>query len=139
MIKSFMFSVTRENNMPTELSVTALRVFTGLAMALGHGMGKLPPSEGLISGVTAMGFPLPIAFAWLAALSEFAGGLFLAIGLFTRPAALAVTFTMGVAAFMAHGADPFSRKELALLYFFVGLMFVFRGASRFSVDRLLAR
>lgn len=139
MLKAFLFTVTREGNLPTEISMTALRVFAGLAMALGHGMGKLPPSDGLIGGVTAMGFPFPLAFAWLAALSEFAGGLLLAVGLFTRPAALAVTFTMGVAAFMAHAADPFKIKELALLYFFVGLVFVFRGASRFSVDRLFTR
>ncbi|HRO68369.1 MAG TPA: hypothetical protein PL182_12440, partial [Pseudobdellovibrionaceae bacterium] len=69
MLKAFLFTVTREGNLPTEISMTALRVFAGLAMALGHGMGKLPPSDGLIGGVTAMGFPGPLAFAWLAALS----------------------------------------------------------------------
>ncbi|MBX3040292.1 MAG: DoxX family protein [Bdellovibrionaceae bacterium] len=139
MLRSFLFTITRESHLPAEISMTALRVFVGLAMAMGHGLGKLPPPEGLIGGVAAMGFPAPLYFAWMAALAEFAGGLLLAIGLFTRPAALFVAFTMGIAAFVAHGADPFQKKELALLYLFVGLIFVFRGASRLSVDRLFAR
>lgn len=120
-------------------ATTALRVFVGLSMGLTHGMGKTPPPQQLVDGLTGMGFPMPEVFAWLAALSELLGGIFLALGLATRPAAFFMTFTMGVAAFVAHSSDPFNVKEMALLYFFVGLFFVFRGAGKWSLDSFLSK
>lgn len=137
-MKSLFFKVTKENNFWNEISMTALRVYVGLAMALAHGLGKVPPSEKLIEGVTAMGFPVPILFAWSAGLSEFLGGLFIAVGLFTRPSALFLGITMAVAAFVAHAADPFQNKELALFYLFACIVFYFRGAGAWSVDRFFA-
>ena len=55
--------------------ILVFRVFIGLTMAFAHGLGKLPPPQMLIDGVQSMGFPLPIVFAWAAALSEFVGAL----------------------------------------------------------------
>lgn len=138
-MRAFLFGGTREAGLPAEISMTALRVFAGLAMAFAHGWMKVPPPEMFVGGVAALGFPAPALFAWMAALAEFAGGLLLAAGFLTRPAALSVAVTMAVAAFGAHAADPFARKEMALLYLFVALIFVFRGAGRLSVDRLIAR
>ena len=121
-----------------DLGLLGLRAFAGLAMAFGHGLGKLPPSEGFIGATEGLGFPAPALFAWAAGLSEFVGGLLLALGLATRPAALAVAVTMLVAAFGAHGGDPFGDKEMALLYFAISACFVLTGAGRYSVDRLIA-
>jgi putative oxidoreductase len=134
-MKSLFFKVTKENNIWNELSITVLRLYVGFAMAFAHGFGKIPPPERLIEGVTGMGFPMPAVFAWAAALSEFLGGILLAIGLFTRPSAFFLGFTMCVAGFVAHGQDPFDKKELALFYAASCLVFLFRGASGFSVDR----
>lgn len=136
-MKRLLFGISPERVFSHELSLTALRVFAGLAMAFGHGWGKLPPPQMLVDGVGAMGFPQPEIFAWLAALSEFGGGLLLAVGLATRPAALAVAVTMAVAAFGVHAADPFAKKEMALLFFFISLVFVFRGSGRISFDRFI--
>jgi len=119
------------------LALTLLRVFIGLCMAFSHGLGKIPPSEMLVGGVQALGFPMPELFAWAAGLAEFAGGILLALGLLTRPAAAFVVFTMAVAAFGAHAADPFGQKEMALLYLFASLFFVIHGAGRWSVDNIL--
>ena len=119
------------------LALTLLRVFIGLSMAFSHGLGKIPPNEQLIGGVQGMGFPMPELFAWAAGLAEFAGGILLAVGLLTRPAAAFVVFTMAVAAFGVHAADPFGVKEMALLYFFTSLFFVIHGAGRWSVDNIL--
>ncbi|MDA0748989.1 MAG: DoxX family protein [bacterium] len=116
-----------------------LRVFAGLAMALQHGIGKIPPSDGFIAGVQKLGFPLAEGFAWAAGTSEFLGGLLLALGLLTRPAAACVAGTMAVAAFGRHAADPFQNKELALLYLGVALLFVALGAGRYGVDAFLRR
>lgn len=130
-------ATTPERSVPAEVAVTLLRVFVGLSLAFAHGFGKLPPSEGFIGGVGDMGFPAPVVFAWAAALSEFVGGILLAVGFLTRPSAAAIAFTMGVAAFVRHAADPFKAKELALVYFCVALVFLVRGGGRYSVDRLL--
>jgi putative oxidoreductase len=66
--------------------------------------------------------------------SEVGCAALLVIGLGTRLAALPLAFTMGVAAFVVHGADPWAKKELAVLYGAVFLVFFFTGSGRFSVD-----
>jgi putative oxidoreductase len=120
-------------------ALTLLRVFAGLSLALAHGLGKMPPSEKFIEGVTNLGFPAPMLFAWSAGLAELAGGMLVAVGLATRPAAVFACFTMLVAAFGAHSADPFQKKELALLYATIMLAFVFVGAGRFGLDAFVRK
>lgn len=137
MIKRILFKTTEENTIFNEASVTALRVIAGFLLAYLHGMGKVPPSEQLINGVAGLGFPAPVLFAWLAGLAELLGGIFLAIGFLTRPSAFFVFFTMLVAAFGMHGSDPVSDKELSLIYMFIAIIFMARGASRWSVDRFI--
>lgn len=114
-----------------------LRLVFGLALAFAHGMHKLPPSERFITGVGEMGFPAPVFFAWCASLAEAAGGLFLALGLLTRPAAFFVLFTMGVAFFLRHAGDPFDKQELSLLYGTAALCLLLAGPGRFSLDQAL--
>jgi putative oxidoreductase len=46
---------------------------------------------------------------------------------------------MGVAAFVAHGKDPLSVKEMALLYFFAFAVFIFTGAGRYSLDKFFRK
>jgi len=116
-----------------------LRVAAGLGLALGHGLGKFPPSERFIAGVTEMGFPLPALFAWSAGLSELAGGSLLALGLATRPSSFFIMVTMLVALLIRHAPDPFATKEKALLYAAVALLFLLAGAGKYSVDALLTR
>ena len=131
---------SQSSNPKTNLiALTGLRVFVGLTMAFAHGLAKMPPSEQLIEGLGLMGFPSPVFFAWCAALAEFAGGLFLAVGLLTRPSALFIGITMAVAAFVAHGADPFQKKELALFYMVVAFFFAMRGAGAWSIDAKISK
>lgn len=136
-MKKLIFSTSPESSFFSEVLMTLARVATGLMMAFGHGWSKMPPPDRLVEGVGAMGFPFPVLFAWSASLSEFAGGLLIAIGLATRPSALFLAITMTVAAFVAHAADPFERKEMALLYLVLSLIFVARGSGKFSVDHLI--
>lgn len=99
----------------------------------------MPPPEKLIEGVTALGFPFPLAFAWAASLSEFGGGILLALGFLTRPAAMMLAITMLVAAFGAHLSDPLKVKELALIYFSIALVFATRGEGKWAVDSLIRK
>ena len=122
-----------------DLGLLIFRVFLGLAMALAHGLGKLPPSEKLIEGVTAMGFPLPLVFAWAASLTEFLGGILIAVGLFTRHCSFLMAITMAVAGFIVHGSDPFGSKELALFYLAGSVLLMFTGAGAFSLDKLIRK
>ncbi len=122
-----------------DLGLLVFRLFIGLSMAFAHGLSKVPPSSMFIDGVAGMGFPLPTLFAWGAGLSELLGGLLIAVGLFTRPAALSLGVTMAIAAFVAHAADPFERKEMALLYLVACVLLCFQGAGRFSLDRIFRK
>lgn len=75
----------------------------------------------------------------LAVFSEVICSTFILIGLATRLASIPLMITMLVAAFVAHGSDPFNRKELPLLYCVVYLSLLILGAGRYSVDHLLTR
>ena len=137
MFKKLIFKTTQENSFLNEATITALRVAAGLLMALLHGAGKFPPSEQLIGGVGALGFPSPTVFAWLATIAELVGGIFIAIGFLTRPAAFMLFITMAVAVFGKHATDALNVKELAVLYMFFALLFLARGAGRWSIDRFI--
>ena len=117
-----------------------MRVLAGLGIAY-HGYGKLFGGDisRFAEGVARMGFPSPVLFAWAAILSEFLGGICIALGLFSRPAALFVFITMAVAAFMKHSADPFQKKELALAYLTMAGAVIFLGSGKFSLDSLLKK
>lgn len=122
-----------------DLGFALVRVGFGLSLAFAHGLGKLLHPAPFVNGLTQGGFPAPALLAWVAILSEFVGGLLLALGLFARPAAAFVIGTLGVAAFHVHAADPFQKKELALGYVVIGLAVLIAGPGRFSGDALLAR
>jgi putative oxidoreductase len=46
---------------------------------------------------------------------------------------------MFVAAFIAHGPDPFGKKELALLYLVIYILLLVAGSGKYSVDYYLSR
>ena len=123
-----------------DLGLLFLRVMMGAGIAY-HGYGKVFGGHMpmLIDGVTKMGLPFPEMMAWAAALSEFAGGILVVLGLFTRPAALAIFVTMTVAAFVTHKADPLQVKELALAYWTMSGALVFLGGGSFSVAGLIKK
>lgn len=137
MFKGLLHGGVEFNGFFPNLGFGIARVATGLMMAFGHGLGKVPPSDKFIDGVAAMGFPVPVVFAWAAGLTELVGAFALAFGLATRPAAFLLCCTMATAAFIRHGGDPFSDKEPALLYLMLSLIFLAVGAGRYGLDRRL--
>ncbi len=127
-----------DTSRPIDIGLLILRLGVGLPLAFLHGLGKLPPSEGFIGGTAEMGFPLPVVFAWAAGLSEFVGGLLLALGLATRPAGFFVACTMAVAFFGSHGGS-LGEGEKAFVYLVSALALMVAGGGRYAVDRLLWR
>jgi putative oxidoreductase len=122
-----------------------VRVVTGLIMLPG-GIDKLfyGGAERIATGsITAMGFPLPYAWAWAVALIESVGAILLALGLFTRPVAFAMTVQLVVIAvgilskrgvFWTQGGI-----EVAVLLALVTFAFVLGGGGRYSLDRAIGR
>lgn len=122
----------------SELGWAITRVVFGASLALFHGYAKVfeGGAQKLAGGVAELGLPLPHVFAWAASIAEFFGGLLVALGLLTRPAAAMCAVTMIVALYR-HRADPFAYSELALLYLAVMVMALLVGGGRFSLDRFL--
>jgi putative oxidoreductase len=120
-----------------DLGLLVLRVFAGVALAFAHGINKLPPTPRFLAGVAEMGFPAPELFGWAAGLSEFCGGLLLALGLLTRPAALFIVITMSVASFIKQAGDPFTEREAAMLYGCAALLYLIAGPGRLSLDAMI--
>jgi putative oxidoreductase len=113
-----------------------LRTILG-AIFIAHGFGKVSGDiDGFARLVARLGFPLPHLFAWVAALSEFLGGICVLIGLFTRYAALALAIVMSVAVTQVHlheGLIGGYEFPLALLGVAVSLML--SGAGPLSFDK----
>jgi len=136
-MKSFLFGGEVSGPLIGHLGLAALRVMAGLSMAFGHGLSKLPPPDRFVSLVKGLGLPLPEFFAWAAGLSEFVGGILLAVGLMTRPAAILIALTMTVAVFGHHADDPWGRTELAALFGSVAVCFACTGSGRFGFDHIV--
>lgn len=138
-VKEVLFGGTGTGNKYSDVGLLILRAFAGLAMAFAHGLGKVQDPGKAIGAARSLEFPFPEGFGWAAILAEFIGGILLALGLFTRPAAFLMACTMIVAAFMIHATDPFRMKEMALLYLAISLLFIGTGGGTWSVDRLIKR
>jgi putative oxidoreductase len=87
-------------------------------------------------------FPDPIGLGsqlslLLAIGAEAIGGLFVAIGLFTRLSLIPIFITMTVVFFVVHAGDPFQAKELALLFWLLSLLGFAAGPGRYSIDHIL--
>jgi putative oxidoreductase len=89
--------------------------------------------------------PTPVLFStyWFAGAIELVGGALVALGLFTRVAALIMSGEMAFAYFLSHAPHGFfpilNRGDGAILYCFMFLYFAFAGAGPWSLDALLGR
>jgi putative oxidoreductase len=93
--------------------------------------------------VLKTGFQPPLFWAWVVAYLELYGMILLALGLLTRPIALAFAIEMAVIALtiqLPNGYFWTSRgAEFAVMLFVVCLAFLFGGGGRYSLDRKLGR
>jgi putative oxidoreductase len=98
-----------------------------------HGAQKL---FGALGGHPMLHDPWMLA----AGVLEFGGGLFIALGLFTRPVAFLLSGEMAVAYFRAHFPHGFwpilNHGEPAVLFCFFYLYLCVRGAGAVSIDGL---
>jgi putative oxidoreductase len=123
----------------TDLAVLFIRVSIASLM-LTHGLPKL---ANLLSGepvvfASVFGMSQTLSLS-LAVFAEVFCSILILIGLGTRFAAIPLIITMAIAAFYIHAADPFSTKEMAVLYL-LGFFFVLIvGGGKYSLDNIIAK
>ena len=132
--------------MSTDLGLLILRVVVGLTLA-GHGSQKLFGWWGGsgMSGWTQVVQKLRIRpakpWAWVAALSEFGGGLLLALGLLSPLGSLAITGAMLVAIATVHWPKGFwvtrGGYEFNLTLIASATALAIAGPGAYSIDRAL--
>ncbi|GAB1408375.1 hypothetical protein MASR1M8_22940 [Thermomonas brevis] len=82
------------------------------------------------------GFAFPLACAVVSVAAQFVGGGLLALGLYTRVAALVVAVNFVVAIWMVDGRQPYPAAFAALSLVAAALCLMFTGPGRWSLDRL---
>lgn len=122
-----------------DFALLILRVWLGLTMAVNHGWGKLVNFGDM---ATKFADPLgvgPTVSLSLAVFAEVVCAVLLALGLFTRFAAVVLTVLMAVAFFVAHDAKLSGpgNGEVAFLFLAGFVAIFFAGPGRFSIDRKL--
>jgi putative oxidoreductase len=135
-----------------DVAIAVLRLVLGVVF-FAHGAQKLLGWFGGYGFTGTMGFftgmlHIPAAFAVLAIVAEFLGGLGLVFGLFTRVAAFGIFCNMLVAVAMIHhqfglfmnwsGTQKGEGFEFHLLALAITVFLMIRGAGAASIDRLLS-
>lgn len=70
----------------------------------------------------------------LAVFAEFVCSILVILGLGTRLAVIPLIITMLTAALIIHAADPFQRKEMAIIYLLIFTVLLITGAGKHSLD-----
>lgn len=124
-------------------SYASMRFAAGAAL-VPHGIQKIVnhSAEGLSKAIAAHGLPFPLALAYLAIFAESVGATCLALGLFTRLAAVLLWIEMSViiVVFQWEFGYFWTNRgiEYALLWWLLYLAIFFKGGGRYSIDRRLA-
>ncbi|MCA1334801.1 DoxX family protein [Pseudooceanicola marinus] len=117
-----------------------LRVISGVALMV-HGWPKIQNPTGAADMVSGLGFAPGWFWSILLSVTEFTGGLLLALGLLTRLAAGGTTVILLVTVYFHWVVleQGYSGAELSLIWSAVTLTFLAKGGGRYSVDRLIGR
>jgi len=136
--------LTRNTPSLVDFSFLALRLtIGGILLTIGAGkvlgwFGGMGLQATIQMFTTKIGIPAPLAY--LSCFTEFLGGLCLAAGFLTRPAALAVAVNMTVATFvMLPRGFLFGGAAYPFTLLVIALVLLIAGPMGYSVDALLAR
>jgi len=141
---------THEYGMTRRPEGVSLWVLVILQLCLGllfaaHGAQKLfgafngPGMDAFIGSIGKLGLKPPVFWAWVVALVEFGGGLFIVFGFLTRLAALLIIVEMIGAIVLVNWKNGFfwtkGGMEFPLTLIAIALVLVISGPSPFSIDR----
>src|SRR5262245_177327 len=112
---------------------------------MAHGAQKLfgafngPGLTAFTGSMARLGLPHPELWAWVVALVEFLGGVFIVFGFLTRVAALLIVVEMIGAIVLVNWKNGFfwtkGGMEFPLTLIVIALVLVITGPSPFSIDR----
>ncbi len=119
---------------------TVLRVVAGVLLVT-HGYGKIINPFGAVGMVESLGFYPGVFWSPLLSATEFFGGILVAVGLFTRPAAFAAMIVLLVTVYFHWivKAEGLGGAEKSILWAAIFLFFSIRGGNRQSVDGRLGK
>jgi putative oxidoreductase len=119
--------------------------FSAGAVLFPHGVDKLLHGsiERAAGGIAQHGLPLPLFLAAATVFAESVAAAFMALGLFTRLAAVVIWIEMTVIVFVYQWPNGYfwTNKgiEFALLWWLLCIAIFFRGGGSWSLDRLIGR
>ncbi|ANW25987.1 oxidoreductase [Vibrio coralliilyticus] len=129
-------------------SALALRIPVGIIF-IAHGAQKLfgwfggYGLEGTGQWMASIGLGPGVLMAFLAGSAEFFGGLFILLGLLTRPASIALAFTMLVAIFSVHFENGLFMSnngyEFGLALMAASVSLALSGSGKAAVDQFIAK
>ena len=139
-----------QSNTDTATAINSLLLRLPAALIFtAHGAQKLFGAfggyglEGTAGWMESIGLTPGYLLALLAGSAEFFGGLALLLGLFVRPAALVLAFTMAVALFSVHAANGLfmanNGYEFALAMLAISAALTATGGGKWSLDAWLAK
>ncbi|HEX6170044.1 MAG TPA: DoxX family protein [Chitinophagaceae bacterium] len=133
MIRKFIYTP----NGVWETGAVILRVVAGLTIfKYGLEIFSEDKMNGYTSWLTDLKFPSPETTAYIGKVCELAGGLLMALGLFTRIAAIPLIITMVVIGFIM-GEPEFLAADGSILLLLIFLHFLLTGPGKLSLDHLL--
>lgn len=142
-MKTFLRTITTSK---AGYSTLALRIPIGIIF-MAHGAQKLfgwfggYGLEGTGQWMASIGLNPGVLMAFLAGSGEFFGGLFILLGLLTRPAALVLSLTMLVAIFAVHFENGLflanNGYEFGLALLAASVSLALSGAGKMALDNLM--
>ena len=130
----------------SSLGLLILRIVIG-GTFMAHGSQKLfgwfdgPGLSGTTSMMEGLGLEPALLLAILSGCGEFFGGLFLFLGLLTRPFAIVLMINMIVAIFSVHISHGFfitsGGYEYALVLLTIPFMYLITGPGCYAIDTLI--
>jgi putative oxidoreductase len=123
-------------------SYAFMRFCLGVALSP-HGFQKLFYGTAPVSTMVKLGLAPPVWWAYLVGCNEAFCGILLALGLFTRFAAIAIAVEMTITAFVLQRPNGYfwTQKglEYPLLIWLFCIAIFFRGGGRYSLDRKIGK
>jgi len=124
------------------LGALVMRLVLGVIMVR-HGYTKIIPSGSLYTfSYSVVHMQLPVWLGYVAAFTEFFGGMLLIVGLLTRVAAFMTAIDMAVAILKVHlhgGLMGPNNFALPLALFSISVMLVFTGCGWLGLDDFVGR
>ena len=122
-----------------DLGVLAIRLAFGFQLVKVSYKNVLLPTQNIpefVAYLTRLGFPFPTPGAYLAAYTEFIGGILLLFGLWTRWASIGLIINFSVAFGMAHLAinDTYQNTFASINLLAVSIFLLLNGPGKPSID-----